>query len=137
MTAIQIQMAAGNVLVINMYNHITHADSISHVLQTMRARARARGSAVGTENTIWLGDFNRHHPVWDKAQNSHLFMRAKLDKGQYLSVNELDLHMVLPKDLPTLQAMATGNHMRPNNVFMSEVLHNMLVKCMSPGGATR
>ena len=60
-------------------------------------------------------------------------MRANLDKVQYLidAVNKLELHMVLPKDLPTLQAMATGNHTRPNNVFMSVVLCNTLVKCMT------
>ena len=67
MTVIQIQMVAGNVLIINTYNHITCADSVSHVLQTMRAGVRATGSTVGTENMIWLGDFNRHHPAWDKA----------------------------------------------------------------------
>src|SRR5882724_13713797 len=36
MTVIQIHMAAGNVIIINTYNDITHADSVSCVLQMMR-----------------------------------------------------------------------------------------------------
>jgi len=41
-TAVQVQMAAGRVLIINMYNHIAQTDSISCVLQTMHARERMR-----------------------------------------------------------------------------------------------
>ena len=63
-TAAQAQTAAGRVLIINIYNDITHAGSIDHVLQTMWVRARAGGDSVGTEHIIWLGDFNRHHLMW-------------------------------------------------------------------------
>ena len=44
---------------------------------------------------------------------------------------DLDLQMVLPKGIPTLHAMALGNYMRPNNVFMSSSLLPSLVCCMT------
>ena|SRR5882724_11926897 len=61
----------------------------------------------------------------------HLFTRANLDGAQHLinAVMELTLQMALPKGLPTLHDMALGNHMRPDNVFMSALLHSSVVKC--------
>jgi len=54
---------------------------------------------VGVEHIIWLGDFNRHHPMWDEDHNAHLFMRTNLDGAQHLInvVIELNLKMALPK----------------------------------------
>jgi hypothetical protein len=45
------------------------------------------------------------------------------------AIAELDLHMTLPKELPTLKAMATGNHTRTDNVFVSPNLAKRLVSC--------
>jgi len=28
---------------------------------------------TATDHMIWLGDFNRHHPMWEEDDNSHLF----------------------------------------------------------------
>src|SRR5882724_11089540 len=83
------------------------------------------------EHIIWLGDFNRHHPMWDEGRNAHLFMRANLDRAQHLidAITEIELYMALPKDLPTLCTMASSNHMRPDNVFMSNTLCNATIKC--------
>src|SRR5882724_13134698 len=47
-TAVQVQTVAGRVLIINIYNNITHAGSIDHLFQTMWARARVRRDLVGT-----------------------------------------------------------------------------------------
>src|SRR5882724_5984818 len=76
------------------------------------------------EQVIWLGDFNLHHPLWDEECNSHLFSRVNLEKSQVLidALAEFDLKMVLPKDVPMLQALATGNHTRPDNIFISSQL---------------
>jgi|SRR5882724_658585 len=97
----------------------------------MWAWERARGDLVGMEHIIWLGDFNRHHPMWDEGCNVHLFTRANLEKAQHLidAIMELELYMALPKDLPMLCTMASGNHTRPDNIFMLEVLCNTTVKC--------
>src|SRR5882724_12508609 len=82
-------------------------------------------------NTIWLGDFNLHHPMWDEGRNRHLFTRENLDRSQPLinAITEFDLQMALPKDVPTLCALVTGNYMRPDNVFISSSLMGATVYC--------
>jgi len=80
------------------------------------------------EQVIWIGDFNLHHPLWDKEHNSHLFTRGNLEKSQVL-IAELDFQKALPNDIPTLQALATGNHTRPDNVFISSQIMGHITRC--------
>jgi len=131
-SVVQVQTAVGKLLIINTYNHCTNTNTINCMLCIMRTRGGTR-NMVGVEHIIWLGDFNRHHLMWDEDHNMHLFMRTNLDRAQHLinAVIELNLQMALPKDLPTLCAMVSGNHMRPKNVFMSALLHSSVVKCMT------
>ena len=51
----------------------------------MRGRG-GRADVVGgeKEKVIWLGDFNRHHPMWDEERHAHLFTRAALEVAQLL-----------------------------------------------------
>ena len=58
-------------------------------------------------------------------------MQANLDKAQLLinAITELGLHMVLLKDLPTLCALAMGNHTRPDNIFTSSMLADAVISC--------
>lgn len=49
----------------------------------MRGR-NARAREGENEQFIWLGDFNRHHPIWDEERNAHLFTRGALDAAQPL-----------------------------------------------------
>ncbi|KAF8237143.1 hypothetical protein L208DRAFT_1518974 [Tricholoma matsutake] len=71
-----------------------------------------------------MGDFNQHHPLWDKARNTHLFTRENLDLTQPL-LNMLGRHnmkMVLPPYIPTLCSHSTSNHTQVNNLFCTEGL---------------
>src|SRR5882724_6057656 len=77
-SAVQVQMEVRKLLIINMYNHCTNANAINHMLHVMKMRGGMR-DMVGAEHIIWLGDFNRHHPMWDEDCNVHLFTRANLD----------------------------------------------------------
>ena len=56
------------------------------------------------EGDIWLGDFNRHHPMWDSAKNSRLFTRAALMEAQELIsiLADYDMTMALPEGIPTI-----------------------------------
>jgi len=56
---------------------------------------------------IWLGEFNLHHPLWDKECNGHLFMRSNLEKSQVLidTLADFDLQIALPKYILMLQAL--------------------------------
>jgi ribonuclease HI len=131
-TAITIRTNTGDVLIINTYVDCTHSDSIRAIQSYLQKQAAVdKTQERSMEGIIWLGDFNRHHPMWDEMRNSHLFTRANLDDAQELldAVAEHDLHMVLPKELPTLKAMATGNHTRTDNVFISPELAESLISC--------
>ena len=83
------------------------------------------------DHMIWLGDFNRHHPLWDEEQNSHLFTSKALDNAQKLIDLIADYRMAqaLPKDLPTLQSSSMGNWTRPNNVFCTDHSLEALTLC--------
>ncbi|KAF8593135.1 hypothetical protein BDV93DRAFT_461786 [Ceratobasidium sp. AG-I] len=83
------------------------------------------------EKVILLGDFNRHHPMWDEDQNTQLFTAANLDRAQPLLdiLTTRDLDMSLPKDAPTLQSTSSKNYTRPDNVFLSRELSSRVVRC--------
>jgi len=83
------------------------------------------------EQEIWVSDFNLHHPLWDEECNGHLFTRGNLEKSQVLidMIAEFDFQLALPKDIPTLQALATGNHTRPDNVFISSQIMGHITRC--------
>ena len=80
---------------------------------------------------IWLGNFNRHHPQWGNQQKTHLFTRSNLDEAQILinAIIDYNLQMTLPKRLPTLIAMSTGNYTRTDNIFISSTLIEKLTTC--------
>src|SRR5882724_3975186 len=69
--------------------------------------------------------------MWDKDRNSHLFTRANLDKDQIIidTMAHFDLQMSLPKDTPTLRAMATSNFTHPDNVLTSSSLSKLVLEC--------
>jgi len=56
-------------------------------------------------------------------------MRIYLEKSQVLidALAEFDLQMALPKDIPTLQAFSTDNHMRMDNVFISSQIMGRVI----------
>jgi len=83
-TAIQVKMESGKVLIINTYNDSTHSNAISQTLKIMWARVQLGGDETGNLHTLWLGDFNRHHLMWDESHNVHLFTRTNLDKASCL-----------------------------------------------------
>ena len=121
----------GAICLLNIYNDCENNGSIDVMRGFMRERdARAR-RGEGRERFIWLGDFNRHHPLWDEERNAHLFTRRALEATQPLLdlIGRYDMHMVLPKDTPTLEACATKNFTRVDNVFCSSELTNTFISC--------
>ena len=81
-------------------------------------------------HVVWLGDFNTHHPMWDKDRNLHLFTQANLDKAQLVidAMANYDLQMLLPKDIPTLCTMASWNYTCLDNVPESSSLHELVIE---------
>jgi len=120
----------GTLQIINVYNDGDNNNMLTHISAFMRDRDRQRHTP-GPVHTMWMGDFNRHHPLWDEARNAHLFTHENLDLTQPL-LNLLARHsmkMALPLFIPTLRAHSTGNHTRVDNVFCTEDLMNAIIRC--------
>jgi exonuclease III len=129
-TAIEIQGTFGTLRIINIYNDCNNNSSLTHVSAYMRDRERQQCTTTPL-HTMWMGDFNRHHPLWDEARNAHLFTKENLELTQPL-LNMLGRHnmkMALPAYIPTLRSHSTGNHTRVDNVFCTEDLLDAIVKC--------
>jgi hypothetical protein len=117
-----------NIAIFNIYNDCKHSDTLSTLNDAMEdTRRRGRGRT----RFIILGDFNRHHPMWDEDRNTSLFTRKNLDEAQILIdfTTDWDLDMALPKGIPTLEHSRTKNLTRPDNIFMSQILTNKLTLC--------
>ena len=80
---------------------------------------------------LWAGDFNRHHPLWDNDEDTHLFTQQAITRAEGLIelIATYDLTMVLPKGFPTLQHMVTKRFSRPDNVFSTPGLSDLITKC--------
>ncbi|KAF5383195.1 hypothetical protein D9615_004913 [Tricholomella constricta] len=78
-----------------------------------------------------MGDFNRHHPLWDEERNNHLFTTRNLNLTQQLLtlLGRNNMKMALPPQLPTLKAHGTGNLTRVDNVFCSEDTLDLVDYC--------
>jgi len=66
---------------------------------------------------IWAGDFNRHHPLWDRDEDIHLFTgQAQRATEKLINLlTEHDMEMTLSKGAPTLQHMVTKHFSCPDN----------------------
>jgi Endonuclease-reverse transcriptase len=70
---------------------------------------RNANALTRTENhhMVWAGDFNRHHPLWDRDEDIHLFTRqvTRDAEGLISLLADFEMEMTLPKGVPTLQHM--------------------------------
>lgn len=76
----------------------------------------------------WLGDFNRHHNLWEIKANDYLYESEALIKPLLDLLLKHDMRLVLPKGIPTYQTVA-GNWTRPDNVWMTKSAVNPLMRC--------
>lgn len=79
----------------------------------------------------WLGNFNRHHLMWDNERNRHLFTRANLAVSEVLidMVTRHGMVMMLACGTLMLEAKQTKDLTRPNNVFVSDQLRQDIIQC--------
>jgi ribonuclease HI len=134
-TAMAAHTTQGSFLIINVYNDCNHSASLDAVRALFESRRRSLPQD-SHEEIILLGDFNRHHPLWDDPSNHHLFTRSNLRDAQLLLdlTADYDLHMALPASTPTLISMATKNYTRPDNVFVSDGVLELLLNCTTHPG---
>jgi hypothetical protein len=133
LVAIQLEGPFGTATIVNIYNDQNHSTTLTRsdeALTDIKNRVNAL-PPLREHYVIWAGDFNRHHPRWDEERNRHLFTAKALEDAQYLIdiLDEHNLDMALPKDVPTCEVSSTKNWTRPDNVFMSTNALDVLVKC--------
>jgi Endonuclease-reverse transcriptase len=82
-TAIEIQGHFGMLRIINIYNDVNNNNALTHLSNYMRDPL-CQKTHKHPLNTLWIGDFNCHHPIWDEPRNNHLFTQHNLDLTQPL-----------------------------------------------------
>ena len=85
----------------------------------------------GTAHTIWLGDFNRHHPFWDNNEDSRLFTREATKAADILieATIKVGLGMVLPGGIPMHIHNVSKKWTRLDNVFMLDHSTDLITIC--------
>jgi exonuclease III len=129
-TAIQLLGPYGKISIFNIYNDCTHSRS-ENTLRTFLNEHSNNILATENHHMIWAGDFNRHHPLWDRDEDTHLFTQqaTRQAEGIIELIATYDLVMSLPKGIPTLQHMVTKRYSRPDNVFTTVALSDHVIKC--------
>jgi endonuclease/exonuclease/phosphatase family metal-dependent hydrolase len=80
------------------------------------------------DHMLWLGDFNRHHPLWEDIRNCHLFNHEAARPLLNL-IADYGMLQLLPQGIPTLQSTSTGNWTRLDNVFGTEHTVDAVITC--------
>ena len=116
-TAVRFKGEFGHLTVFNIYNEITNNNTILCLDNFLVANPLSvRPNAF--DHMIWLGDFNRHHPIWEDKSNERLFESEDFINPLLELLYNHDMILALPKGIPTFQT-CTGNWTRPNNVWRS------------------
>ena len=133
--AIQLHTPKGRIMIFNLYVDCNHSEALAAVCRTIQNN---RQHILGWQSDVilWCGDFNRHHAMWDKERNHHLFTASASSTTDELIAHLAEFHLTvtLPTGLPTLQAMCTKNWMHVDNVFMSEDLAELQICCNTAPG---
>jgi exonuclease III len=113
--------------IINVYNDLksqTTLEQLASFLERTPRQAR--------DHVVLLGDFNRHHALWEPESNTHLTRPSNEEEAKPLIdiLANNSLIMTLPKGVYTLELKNTHTALtRPDNVFCSPEAANSLTKC--------
>lgn len=134
--AILLMYNTGTIHIFNVYNPQDSRRALNSLARATHAVYDQPEQQLDEPQVIWLGDFNRHHPIWEDERNTHLLTEKYLDEAQPL-VNLLsvfDLQMLLPPATPTLEVANSKNHTRPDNIFALQELAGSLIRCCTALG---
>ena len=131
-SAILIRGSWGRIAIFNAYIDCTHDRGIEELARATRAYEDDNNRAPGTPtHTLWIGDFNRHHPHWDRPMDNRLFTPEALHSAEKLisTVAEAGLDLALPPQIPTHKHNVTKKWSRLDQVFLSEHSMDTLISC--------
>src|ERR1700679_1868337 len=129
-TAIQLKGTYGKLVIFNIYNDCTHQRNEEILCNYIESHTNEL-SRDANHHMLWAGDFNRHHPLWDRDEDVHLFHNGanRLVEGLISMLADFNMLMPLPKGIPTLQHMRSKRYSRPDNVFCSQGLRDQISIC--------
>ena len=114
-TVLHFKGESGYLSVFNIYNEITNNDTL-RALDLFYDHNNWLIHPTDSDGVLWLGDFNRHHPMWEDDANEWLFEPEEYIAPLINLLYKWDMLLALPKGIPTLQTSA-GNWTRPDNVW--------------------
>ena len=129
-TAIQLRGAYGQLTIFNIYSDCERHEAEN----TLKTFLRVHSGRLFRDDKSYLvcaGDFNRHHPLWDRDEDTHLFTPQAIEGAEAVIslLADYELELFLPKGIPTLQHMVSKNYSRPDNFFGSATLRSYVDKC--------
>ena len=133
-TVIRLTGEFSTLRIFNIYNDCTHSCSLTCLEQYLLSPAvLALALPIPNEqySDIWLGDFNRHDPLWESPDNSQLFSTANLDAAEILIdlLADFGMNIMLDPGVPTLEHMVTKNLHRIDHVFCSHDFSYRFFRC--------
>ena len=129
-TAVEVMGNCGPVTFYNVYNACENADTL-HRLQEFWTCHHPPHQNNNAGTMVWLGDFNRHYPLWDDLTNTQLLTNANLEAVSVLVdlIGTFNMDMALPAGIHTIETFRTGNLSRPDNIFCSTSLSWSFIEC--------
>ena len=76
-----------------------------------------------------MGDFNRHHAIWEGDRNKHLNSPEELITPLLELIATYDMMLALPQGIPTLQAFGSGIWTRPDNIWKLDTSVDIMISC--------
>lgn len=131
MAGVQMSGDYGAIRVFSIYNNQENNDSMSAVDAYLKDPKALRSSATSPVHDIWIGDFNRHSPLWDNPRDDQLFTAEANRKAERLITlaANWEMQMALPAGVPTLEHTTSKNWTRPDNIWVDEALKAHIIKC--------
>ena len=132
-TGVRVTTDAGPITVLNVYNDCNHNAAIDTVTEYL-TRTFPDDHIPNDKQVIVAGDFNRHHSWWEDEGNTHLTSSEAMIQPLLDMIHRFDLRMALPPNIPTLQALSTGNWTRPDNVWCANHTSDLFIQCDTDPG---
>jgi Endonuclease-reverse transcriptase len=126
-TGVRFRGPHSSLSLINVYNEITNNDTTGCLYLFLNANPLL-ARPLASDHMIWLGDFNRHHPMWEEDGNSHLFESEDAISPLLNLLYRHDMILALPKGIPTLQTNA-GRWTHPDNVWHTNTQVDPIQRC--------
>jgi exonuclease III len=131
-TIIQFTGNYGRLTVINIYNDQEHQRTLE-ALRLFLNQEQLTIRMTEHNHVIWLGDFNRHHPLWEAEQNLHILCSQNGERYAEPLIELLadyDMAQVLPKQHHTYWHRVNHSTLtRPDNVFCTAATENLIEQC--------